>query len=53
MATQQQIRDAFEAGQRAAREGKTISSCVTYTGKNTKADIKAAFMKGYLQGLKK
>lgn len=52
MASQQQIKDAFEAGFRAGKEGKPVSTCLNYTGKNAKPDLKAVFMKGYLAGMK-
>ena len=52
MANQQQLKDAREAGLKAAKEGRPLSSCLTYTGKSAKPDIKAAFMKGYLEGMK-
>ena len=52
MATPQQIKDAFEAGFRAGKEGKPVSTCLTYTGKTANKDVKAAFMRGYLEGQK-
>ena len=52
MATPQQIKDAYEQGIKAGREGRALSACLSWTGKSANKDIKAAFMRGYLEGQK-
>lgn len=52
MTKDQQIKDAFDAGYRAGREGRALSECLTYTGHMAKPEIKAAFLRGYMKGSK-